>query len=449
MKTGVLKGGDKYKERIIKRFRYVIKECDYVIDGEVFKRPVIVLIHKETKIPVAVTEYADYLLYRKNIEEDVIIWGHSKKGCYAVTNILNYVIIENFDKYHVDDPTQFTREMIQDYLFYFCQKKTKAGFYPTEDSCNDERDSIGTFFYNMCMEREKNPELVQMCHLKSKDLLKVEKYTDGQKRRVEKRWLFQLRYMNNQTGYQQLFRDMPEEVAPRIIAMAEIYDPELTFPLILGLFMGIREGEICNVRRRDSMYGPGILIDYDGRNCRSFKIDLRKEYQLRSDYKSVGHIKRHNERYAFHRYNNTIYKFYKRHLQLISDKPREEYGALFLNKNKCRKKQCYMAMTSDTYRERLEKLMRNHVIPSFKNEINPELRAFYNNVSTHTWGAHALRHWFTVELVLEGLDDVEIMGLRGDKIVTSAQTYLRNKGAIKRKYLESAETLGRIINKVD
>ena len=433
------------KEEIISKFRYVVKRVKYLQDERYVERPVIVLKEKDTGITIAVTEYADYVLYRKNMGEDVYAWVHSERACYSIVGLLNYVLIDNYSKYRIGDIADITKQMAQDYLYYYCAQKNKAGFYRTRDSCEKERQAIGTFLYNLCYEREHNTDLKKMSHLRSNEILTREVYTDGVIRKNIDRWLLQIRIWNDETGYQQLIRDMPEEMASRIVAMAEVFDPELTFPIVLGLYMGLREGEVCNVRKRDSEYGPGILIDYDGVECRMFKVNLKKEYKLRSDGKSVGKIKRKNERIAFHKFNNTIYSFYRRHLRLIEDKEQEEYGAIFLNKNMSRKTGKYSAMTVSSYRKRIEKLIQNYVIPSLKNDPNPEIRAFYYQIISHTWGAHALRHWFTVELVLEGCDDVEIMGYRGDKVNNTAQQYLMNKGAINKKYKEAATVMGRMI----
>ena len=50
---------------------------------------------------------------------------------------------------------------------------------------------------------------------------------------------------------------------------------------------------------------------------------------------------------------------------------------------------------------------------------------------------HALRHYFTVRLVLCGLDEAQLMYYRGDTSRDSALTYLRNKGEIMRKLEET------------
>ena len=53
-----------------------------------------------------------------------------------------------------------------------------------------------------------------------------------------------------------------------------------------------------------------------------------------------------------------------------------------------------------------------------------------NNLSPHVF-----RHWYTVQLVLSGIDNVgELMGARGDTSPESSLTYLQNKGDLEKQY---------------
>ena len=45
-------------------------------------------------------------------------------------------------------------------------------------------------------------------------------------------------------------------------------------------------------------------------------------------------------------------------------------------------------------------------------------------------GLHALRHFFTVQLVLRGLNVAQIMEWRGDHCIDSANTYIARKSEL-------------------
>ena len=128
---------------------------------------------------------------------------------------------------------------------------------------------------------------------------------------------------------------MPIDFGPRILQMAEIYDPELCFPIALGLYAGLRSGEICNVRQKGSPLGPGIILqtlrhtDASGHivlEPTSMEFDLRKEVMIRSDAKSFGKIKKERMATVFGPFVKILYGYYIKHLQLIAGKQLHKAG---------------------------------------------------------------------------------------------------------------------------
>lgn len=107
-----------------------------------------------------------------------------------------------------------------------------------------------------------------------------------------------------------------------------------------------------------------------------------------------------------------------------------------------------MAMTDRGYRDRVQRLFYNHVLPSCKDDADPEMRAYYIEMQGRTWGAHACRHWYTVSLILNGVDNLaELMQYRGDKRPRSAMVYLERKGELNRRYRKATNKFGRMIRK--
>lgn len=168
---------------------------------------------------------------------------------------------------------------------------------------------------------------------------------------------------------------------------------------------------------------------------------------MRGDLKDVGRIKKERRQSLYGPFLEIVMKYYNEHLKLIKDMPCEGTMPMFLNRNKDRAAGVYRAMTTDSYRKRIQRLYRNHVLPACQDHEKPELADYFIQMQGRTWGAHAFRHWFTVALILNGVDDiVQIMDLRGDSNPSSARTYLANKGVLMEKYRKAAEQLGMMIN---
>jgi len=99
-----------------------------------------------------------------------------------------------------------------------------------------------------------------------------------------------------------------------------------------------------------------------------------------------------------------------------------------------------LAMTYDDYSNRFTSLVLNHFCAALLESPDPECRIYGQLLYENNLGLHALRHWFSVQLVLHGEDIAPIQYWRGDKNPTSVFAYLQNKGDLV-KELESAGNL--------
>lgn len=105
---------------------------------------------------------------------------------------------------------------------------------------------------------------------------------------------------------------------------------------------------------------------------------------------------------------------------------------MFINKNGD-------AMTYETYRTRFQELINDHLRPYLIRCSDPELRIYGQLLYENQLGTHALRHWFTVQLVLRGEDIGTIQFWRGDSSPESAFTYLQNKGDLTRELTAASD----------
>jgi integrase len=106
---------------------------------------------------------------------------------------------------------------------------------------------------------------------------------------------------------------------------------------------------------------------------------------------------------------------------------------MFINENG-------LAMTYDVYYKRFIALVENYFRPALIESGDPECRIYGQLLYENHLRPHALRHWFTVQLVLNGEDIAQIQYWRGDKTPESALLYLQNKGDLNRE-LENANSL--------
>ena len=150
-------------------------------------------------------------------------------------------------------------------------------------------------------------------------------------------------------------------------------------------------------------------------------IDLRKELILRSDNKKVGGIKKERKAMVPPMFLKIFMSSYREYMKHIEGRKYEaEYGPLNINRDgKC--------MTYAAYYTSFKTIVAKEIVPELLNSNDPELE---NGISPHIF-----RHWYTVQLVLAGVETVnELMSWRGDKSPESALTYLNDKGELMRKY---------------
>lgn len=414
-------------ENYFEDLEYAVLKNRYQIKGRAYEHPHIVLKDKETRLVVCFTNYSEYVLSR--LPRDSYKWSVNLNWAYAITQFLNYIL----HKYGIQEVENVKAEMVQEFLDDYCSTLYN-GSYPSRGACNEKRAAVCIFLWSVCYEREINPTLPQMQYLKRDDLLGRIAVKGEEGMRVMPEYHFYVKCHNNESGLKQLYRDMPLQIAPKFLQAAQVYDPELTFAIALSMFAGLREGEICNVRQKNSPYGPGVYIMHDGETYRSFTIDLRQEYVIRDDGKFAGKIKKERLASVYPRFLNIIQFFYLQHLNLIAGKKTDKSCPMFINKKKNIKAGTYPAMTVSGYRERIRKLFWDHVMPALKNSPEKNLQLFYYQMQNHSWGAHAFRHWYTVFLVLDGCSDVELKDWRGDRSILSSQTYLERKGELQKKY---------------
>ena len=434
---------DEY-EKIIKNFRYCCQEFKFFIKGKPRTWYTIVIRENNSDLIAKLTGYEDVLYARS--EEDFRKRYPRKGEILCVCQFLQYVFIDNYKIYKIRNIRYLTKKMVENWLDDYATTVLPSGEFPREPTVEAHRNAVCQFLYMVCRMLNK-----EMKHLKKDDLLKKVYDTGGEKggSMMKPFYRVQVTSYDVDTGLQRLIRDMPSAIIPIFIKVAQRDDPELVFAIILSCYMGFREGEVCNVRQDNGIYGQCFYYTRDFGEATGLVIDLGVEYALRSDGISVGNIKRERMSPAFANFVNIVEKFHDRHMELIRDKPCEESMPMFPNIYKNGKRGVYMAMTDENYAKRIDKIQKTVLdYCKYSNDIN--LQRFRDKIVALglSWGAHAFRHWFSVRLLQYGCNWQTLMFYRGDNDERSAKDYVLNKEELLRDYKAANDELGFLIREI-
>lgn len=265
------------------------------------------------------------------------------------------------------------------------------------------------------------------CKISKKSLYKtVERRNKRGNVYTEKVPIFNVRYIGSKRP---IFRDIPNKTFDMLFHHIVQHHKDILGLVMLSAFGGLRPSEACNVRRTDSPLGAGILFDIvDGRLFR-IEIDIRQELNLRSDLISVGGIKKERKQAVPDIFLNVFKETYDIYMNYLNEKKYEQqYGAFSLNKQG-------RAMTYATYYQKFQDIIKNEMIPIFLKSDDPEVVIYGRMLMEHNLAPHVFRHWYTVQLVLSGINDVgTLMYYRGDKSPESSLVYLQNKSELEKQY---------------
>lgn len=417
---------DDYENKI-KNVRFGLQKFKLVTDTGLLREfYFIALKHKETGITLSITPFSKYLRFTiKNLDTRKPETVRSK-GIFACA-LLNYVFIEKYDEFKITDIRDITIEhgnrFIHDYAYGLtgkCDNKLKSK--TTVKRTIKEVASFYVFIQRTYKKSAKNIYGIKM-------LKKTEIYNKHEDKMKE---CYITPFTINMTEFKNndIFRDIPNKVMNILLKLSELYYPEITLAIALQAYAGLRPGEVCNVRQATSPLG-GISITRRGDKFITFTIDLSHKYSMRSDLVDVGNIKKRRKQRVYTPFLPVIKMIYEKHLDYLDNVNFEErYSPMFVNSNG-------MAMTYISYKEKFERLISDYVIPELVNHDDSELRHYGELLLENRLSPHALRHWFTVQLVLDGLSTEMIAIWRGDNNLDSASQYYKNKSELMNIYHEA------------
>ena len=358
----------------------------------------------------------------------------AKMRLYYICMALNYVLIDHYIVYRIDHVFKVTKGMLTAFFMDYALERMDNGSFRGKESIEKCVSAVTLFFYKLTCKYEKYMEI------KRAELYrKKETYTTRGKKVDKPVPDFQIRGVPEE---KEIFRDIPTKEFEILLRLAVKYTPDIAFAIGLQAFAGLRPGEVCNVRQEKSPKGTGIFFtERDGRLIRA-DIDLRHEYIMRSDGVVCGRIKKESMQGVYPTFCSAFHTLYKMHKEFLSKHSFEEcYCPMFINSKG-------LAMTYKNYYGRFRKLVDRYLRPELLKHEDPELRIYGQLLCENSLGPHALRHWFSVQLVLRGEDIAQLQYWRGDNNPQSAFDYLMNKGDLINELEEANEMLVRYLDRV-
>ena len=387
-------------------------------DGTVYARSFLV-IRNGYGVIVRFTRLQDYAGF-KNYKP---ITSNAEKKLYYVCGMLNYVLVDHGRRFGIRHVFGITAEMLQEYFDFYASAAKADGVYRSRDSILKCIGAVTAFMANLVWKFGGHMKLSRQ------DLYRDEIAYDRNGRRYHRAVpLFQAVGMPVR---RRIFRDIPYKVFEILIPMAFRYSRDIAFGLCLQAFAGLRAGEVLSVRQECSPLGKGITFTEIGGRVVKAVIAVEQEVLIRDDDVEVSMIKKERLQGVYPAFLKAFCKAYEIHKEYLSGRTFDrDYCPMFINRNG-------EAMTYESYRIRFHDLVNNHLRPYLIQSADPELRLYGQLLYENQLGTHALRHWFTVQLVLRGEDIGVIQYWRGDSSPDSAFEYLQNKGDLTRE-LEAA-----------
>jgi integrase len=385
-------------------------------DNRLISRQFIVLKSKDKRIV-----FTDFHRFIKSGNQTIRnISDDSNNRFNFVVMMLNYVFFHENCK----SLDELTIGMLKNFLNKYgrgtlpCDEDTTGRTKSTVKKCVN---TILDFVELIIRERENK------CLISIEDLYKFVPYRDKRGITREKKVpIFDVLYVDKKN---EIFRDIPNSAFEMLFNHIANYHKDLLMLVSLTAFAGLRPSEACNVRREDSPLGSGLIFDIYDDEIQKVQIDIRKELCLRSDLLVTGRIKKERLQTIPFIFTDIFSDSYVKYMEHIEGRKYEkDYGALTINNQG-------KAMTYNSYYKKFRKIVKEEIIPLFLYCEDPEVVLYGRLLLENNLSPHVFRHWYTVQLVLSGMDNVaELMNARGDSSPMSSLVYLQNKGELEKQY---------------
>ena len=398
--------------------RFSVYKHNFVYgENKIVTKQFIVLCHTD-----GTKTFTNYHKYAKNPNRKIKKFNEDGNNRFIFINkFLNYAFftagIKSLSELTVDIAAEFLNaygmlELPDDDEFEHRSK-------PTVERCVNV---ILDFYINLIEDKKSGVKI------KKDDLYKTITVRNKKGKAVPKKVsVFEVNYIDNPRP--PIYRDIPND------AFALLFDHIVkNHKDILGLvlnqaFAGLRPSEACNVRRADALPTAGIRFKEVNGKLLGVTIDLQNELNLRSDLIRVGGIKKERLARVPDIFLEAYRDAYNIYTEYMEGKPyEEEYGPFSVNS-------LGKAMTYSSYYQKFRDIIKDEMIPIYLKSDDPKIVLYGHTLMEHNLSPHVFRHWYTVQLVLSGIDSPGVlMKLRGDTTPEAALTYINDKGDLEAEY---------------
>lgn len=384
-------------------------------DGQIITRCFIVLVNED-----GTYQFTDFHKYISSQNKIKSIASSDSNRFNAVCKLLNYCFfdakIENLDSLTVDIVGEYLN------LYGMCSLPSDDEYTTRKKNTVERTVSYVMDFLSSFIAARKGH-----CKIKTSDLFKEINVRNRYGKVIKKKVpVFEVRYIDT---HKEIFRDIPNKAFYIIYNYIANYHTELLGLITLSAFAGLRPSEACNVRREDSVLGSGLVIHKRNEKISNITIDLTRELDLRSDHMPVGKIKKERHAKVPEMFLPSFIEGYETYMKYMDGKKYDaNYGALNVNSRG-------NAITYASYYQKFHQIIKEEIVPILLNEKDDEMIIYGRLLEEHNISPHIFRHWYTVQLVLNGVENPTVLAnYRGDKSEESALTYLKNKGELEKKY---------------
>lgn len=351
---------------------------------------------------------------------------------YSLCSMLNYIIYDNHEFFHADSILDISYDMMQQYFQHYAVTDTIYGEPP-------HRDTV-THAIRICtgvMGNLAKTSFRDQMHVTVEELYNTIVTTDKHGRKVTN-LIPNFHVTIPSSSSHKLIRDIPRKVMPVVWKNLYKYGQDIAFGCACGMFAGLRIGEVCNLRQDTSIHGGNIRFTYIGGMVVNVEFHIDEKFSMRDENEELGGIKKPRVQDMFADFIPAFmqaYWFHMRWLESHSFDPK--YAPMLVDSNG-------NAMTTKTFRRRLNEVVQEHIVPELLASNDPELNLFGQKYALHGIDPHAFRHVFSTELTLRNCDLGQLMHFRGDTSPESAFTYLQNKHDLRQIITDHGDSLMKI-----
>jgi integrase len=426
-------------------YRYFLKILPVQINGDL--KNFVYIMHRGKNIIPTISIYSEYFYSR--------VLGNSlaHKATNTVVNAHGKFIILflNFIFYEYDKPIDKIQDLDYELIKQFLNKhaigqlnsqKGKSVSFDTVKKCGK---AVMMFVYWLKYHKSSNGKTLGLTKIHKDDfVIGTKKIKEKSRANSAYTTEKEIKYIESPPEIQSDIgetRDKAVELTlygvKVLIDLSKKYTPNITFGIILGAFVGLRQGEVVQMHRGriGDISDIATSIEYGA------KIDLLRTAPLAQNSKDTGAIKKKRMQPIYEPFLPIVSTAYNQHMDKLRNKGLSNhlYGALFFNsRNGVMKQKTF----SDTFKKLVDKFIELIRAEALKDNVYAKKE--YSLLERYNFSVtfHSLRYFYTHMLETLETNPFQIMYYRGDKAVTSQNTYRSNITTIAgvKKVMDSVES---------